>query len=78
MFPGHWYSAEPSAQLEDVKRNNYVYRASDGLFVNAQLVREGAARADPFPDNHAHATLFSTLAARARAAGRGLWGACPA
>jgi micrococcal nuclease len=55
----------------------YVYRASDGLFVNAQLVREGAARDDPFPDNHAHAALFARLAATARSAGRGLWSACP-
>jgi glyoxylase-like metal-dependent hydrolase (beta-lactamase superfamily II) len=29
VFPGHWYSAEPSARLEAVKRTNYVYRASD-------------------------------------------------
>ena len=29
VFPGHWYSDEPSAGLEDVKRNNYVYRASN-------------------------------------------------
>jgi glyoxylase-like metal-dependent hydrolase (beta-lactamase superfamily II) len=29
VFPGHWYSAEPSARLEDVKRTNYVYRASN-------------------------------------------------
>lgn len=29
VFPGHWYSAEPSAPLEEVKRNNYVYRASN-------------------------------------------------
>ncbi len=29
VFPGHWYSAEPSAPLEDVKRTNYVYRASN-------------------------------------------------
>jgi glyoxylase-like metal-dependent hydrolase (beta-lactamase superfamily II) len=29
VFPGHWYSTEPSAPLEDVKRTNYVYRASD-------------------------------------------------
>ena len=29
VFPGHWYSAEPSASLEDVKRDNYVYRVSD-------------------------------------------------
>ncbi len=29
VFPGHWYSAERSAPLEDVKRSNYVYRASN-------------------------------------------------
>ncbi len=29
VFPGHWYSAEPSAPLEEVKRTNYVYRASN-------------------------------------------------
>lgn len=26
VFPGHWYSAEPSASLSEVKRSNYVYR----------------------------------------------------
>ena len=29
VFPGHWYSAEPSASLSEVKRSNYVYRAAD-------------------------------------------------
>ena len=29
VYPGHWYSAEPSATLSDVKRTNYVYRASN-------------------------------------------------
>ncbi|WP_396904060.1 MBL fold metallo-hydrolase [Mycolicibacterium phlei] len=29
VYPGHWYSAEPSAPLEEVKRSNYVYRARD-------------------------------------------------
>lgn len=29
VFPGHWYSAEPSASLSAVKRSNYVYRAAD-------------------------------------------------
>jgi glyoxylase-like metal-dependent hydrolase (beta-lactamase superfamily II) len=29
VFPGHWYSTEPSASLSDVKRDNYVYRASN-------------------------------------------------
>jgi glyoxylase-like metal-dependent hydrolase (beta-lactamase superfamily II) len=28
VFPGHWYSAEPSAALSEVRRSNYVYRAS--------------------------------------------------
>jgi glyoxylase-like metal-dependent hydrolase (beta-lactamase superfamily II) len=29
VFPGHWYSMEPNASLSDVRRNNYVYRASN-------------------------------------------------
>jgi len=29
VFPGHWYSTEPSAPLSDVRRTNYVYRAND-------------------------------------------------
>jgi glyoxylase-like metal-dependent hydrolase (beta-lactamase superfamily II) len=29
VFPGHWYSTEPSAPLSDVCRTNYVYRAND-------------------------------------------------
>jgi glyoxylase-like metal-dependent hydrolase (beta-lactamase superfamily II) len=29
VFPGHWYSTEPSAALSDVKANNYVYRVSN-------------------------------------------------
>ena len=29
VFPGHWYSAEPSASLSEVKSSNYVYRVSN-------------------------------------------------
>jgi glyoxylase-like metal-dependent hydrolase (beta-lactamase superfamily II) len=29
VFPGHWYSVEPSASLSEVKRSNYIYRVSD-------------------------------------------------
>jgi micrococcal nuclease len=54
----------------------YVYRARDGLFVNAALVREGFARQDPFPDNRVHATLFARLDAAAQARRTGLWGRC--
>lgn len=28
VFPGHWYSQEPSASLSEVKRSNYVYRVA--------------------------------------------------
>jgi micrococcal nuclease len=54
----------------------YVYRASDGLFVNAELVRRGDARVMTIPPNVEHESLFRRLAARARRAHRGLWGAC--
>jgi micrococcal nuclease len=54
----------------------YVYRARDGLFVNAELVRRGYARQLTIPPNVAHAGLFGRLAAQARERGRGLWRAC--
>jgi len=54
----------------------YVHRADDGLFVNARLVRDGAARTLPIAPNTAHAAELAALQAGARAARRGLWGAC--
>lgn len=54
----------------------YVYRRTDGRFVNAALVAEGYARTLTFPPNDRFAQRFGALAATARAAGRGLWGAC--
>jgi micrococcal nuclease len=54
----------------------YVYRARDGLFVNAELVRDGYAQPLTIPPNVAHAEEFVSLAQQAREAGRGLWGAC--
>jgi glyoxylase-like metal-dependent hydrolase (beta-lactamase superfamily II) len=29
VFPGHWYSADPSAALSEVERSNYVFRAKN-------------------------------------------------
>ncbi|KJX74910.1 MBL fold metallo-hydrolase [Mycobacterium lepromatosis] len=29
VFPGHWYSTDPSATLSVIKCSNYVYRAAD-------------------------------------------------
>jgi micrococcal nuclease len=54
----------------------YVYRARDGLFVNAALVRGGYATTLTIPPNTAHATQFATLERRARQRHRGLW-SCP-
>ena len=55
----------------------YVYRASDGDFVNAAMVRDGYASAYTVPPNVAHADEFVALQREARDANRGLWGACP-
>ena len=56
----------------------YVYRLPDGLFVNAELVRQGFADVLTIPPNVAHAAEFATLAGQARQGDRGLWGACSA
>jgi micrococcal nuclease len=54
----------------------YVYRASDGLFVNDALVRGGYARTLTIPPNVRYAARFAADARQARRAGRGLWSAC--
>ena len=54
----------------------YVYRARDGTFVNAELVREGYARTLTIPPNVRYAARLASLARRAREALRGLWRAC--
>ncbi|MGB2756497.1 MAG: thermonuclease family protein [Acidimicrobiia bacterium] len=54
----------------------YVYRVSDGMFVNAQMLREGYVQAYRVPPNVAHADEFHDLQAEARNARVGLWGKC--
>lgn len=54
----------------------YVYRRSDGLFVNAELVRRGFANVLTVPPNVAHTEEFVALARDARVEARGLWAAC--
>jgi micrococcal nuclease len=56
----------------------YVYRRADGLFVNAELVRQGYAVVLTIPPNVAHTDEFVALAGAARVAGTGLWSACAA
>ncbi|HUR85422.1 MAG TPA: thermonuclease family protein [Solirubrobacteraceae bacterium] len=54
----------------------YVYRARDGLFVNAELARLGYAQPLTIAPDVRYAARFSALAREAREAGRGLWAAC--
>lgn len=56
----------------------YVYRLSDGMFVNAELVRQGYAEVLTIAPNVTHADEFVALARDARSASHGLWAACPA
>src|SRR5215203_1623581 len=44
----------------------YVYRAEDGRFVNAALLRDGFAQPLTIPPNVRHAARFRALAAEAR------------
>jgi micrococcal nuclease len=55
----------------------YVYRVSDGRFVNAELVRDGYAHTLTIPPNDRFAARFAALQALARRHRRGLWRACP-
>lgn len=52
----------------------YVYRG--GVFVNAELVRRGFARAVYYSPNGAFRYRFESLQQGAARKGRGLWGAC--
>jgi micrococcal nuclease len=54
----------------------YVYRASDGLFVNLEMVRDGFAAVATYPPNVGHVEEFLAAEREARSNNRGLWGAC--
>ncbi len=55
----------------------YVFRRSDGLFINAELLRRGYAQVLTIPPNVAYAQTFRSLGSEARRGGVGLWGSCP-
>jgi micrococcal nuclease len=54
----------------------YVYRDSDGLFIDLTMVTEGYAGTLAIPPNLAHRTELDAAASQAQLAGRGLWQAC--
>lgn len=54
----------------------YVWRASDGLFIDAELLARGDARVLIIEPNNAHAAELTALSETARSQSLGLWGAC--
>ncbi len=56
----------------------YVWRVEDGLFFNRTMVAEGYAETLSIAPNNTYRVELSAAAAEARAAGLGLWSACPA
>jgi micrococcal nuclease len=54
----------------------YVYRATDGLFVNRTLVSEGYAEAKAFAPNTTLQQEMLAAQSQARDAAKGLWGTC--
>ncbi len=55
----------------------YVFRRSDGLFVNLAMAADGYANALTFTPNVTFADDMTAAVAQARQAGLGLWQACP-
>ena len=54
----------------------YIFRFSDNIFVNGDLMKGGFARPLAIAPNTAYSKEFSSLATDAQAAKLGLWGAC--
>lgn len=55
----------------------FVYRQSDGLLVNLDLVSNGLADVMIIKPNGAMASKFTAAKAEAQAAGKGAWAGCP-
>jgi micrococcal nuclease len=54
----------------------YIYLASDGAFVNLEIIRQGYARPLTIPPNVAHTGQFVEAARAAAADNIGLWARC--
>jgi len=54
----------------------YIFRASDDLFVNELMLREGFADLSIYEPNSAYRPIFEDAFTRARTSEAGLWPAC--
>ncbi|MEM9514098.1 MAG: thermonuclease family protein [Actinomycetota bacterium] len=56
----------------------YVYRASDEMFVNGEIISRGFGRPLSIPPNDIYAVEFVKRATKAERANHGVWAACGA
>jgi micrococcal nuclease len=67
-------------EFDERRRDKYgrllAYVYVDGLFVNAELIRQGYARVSTYKDNQRHREEFESLQQSAIGMRRGLWGGC--
>jgi micrococcal nuclease len=76
--PGASIRVERDVEERDVYRRllAYVWRRSDGLFVNRAMVADGYAHLLTIPPNVSYTNEFTRAAAAARSSGLRLWRAC--
>jgi micrococcal nuclease len=79
MPPGTTVSAayEAGGPVDRFGRQLWDVWLEDGRFVQAELVRQGAAEARAYPPHTKHADLLERLEDVARTDDAGLYGACP-
>jgi micrococcal nuclease len=67
-------------EFDERRRDKYsrllAYVYVDGLFVNAELIRQGYAQVSTYKENQRYHEEFERLQQNAIAARRGLWGGC--
>jgi micrococcal nuclease len=67
-------------EFDERRRDKYgrllAYVYVDGLFVNAELIRQGYAQVSTYKDNQRHHDDFARLQQDAITARRGMWGGC--
>ena len=76
LVAGREVRLERDVEARDRYGRLLAYVHADGKDVGAELLRHGYAEPLVVPPNVRRAPRFAALAAGARAAGRGLWGAC--
>ena len=72
MKPGIWRRRDAKNRW----RYEIVYRASDGILVNYEIIRQGYAQPLTIPPNDSYANLFVDAAGEAQRAAVGLWSSC--